>query len=431
MQTFLPYPDLRASCQVLDTPRLGKQRVETFQVLRALTWPEYAWKNHPAVRMWRGFVPGLVRYGVENCWEWTRRGHADNVLPQLLAWTGGQVPDDPPLPPWFGLVDLHLSHRSALLRKDPARYRPVFGPDDPDDLPYFWPASPFPRWPVRRAGRDLDLAGALGVLGLEAPRTGQAEAVEAVRAGRDCLLVAAPGHGGTTAGLLAGLALPGTTRWVAAPAGAVSYDVPEVALPPARDVPPAEPADRPPPLARPARPSFADEVRRPAPGLSERREPLPSFLPEPPPRPEPPARSEPRPEMRTEPMPPRAPQRNEPMMPRPPLRPSEPPAARTPPLRAPERTAPPPAPALPSVSADKNLADMAHRLEAALRRPGVEGRPDSAEPRIGAPPVAPEAPSGRPSRGDAPAGMPGAGKGGFENLEDEMASLLGRPKTPS
>ena len=57
MQTFLPYPDLRASCVVLDDRRLGKQRVETFQILRALTWPEYAWKNHPAVRMWRGFLP--------------------------------------------------------------------------------------------------------------------------------------------------------------------------------------------------------------------------------------------------------------------------------------------------------------------------------------------------------------------------------------
>ena len=88
MQTFLPYPDLRASCVVLDDRRLGKQRVETFQILRALTWPEYAWKNHPAVRMWRGFVPALVEYGLENCREWTRRGYADSVAEQLVAWTG-------------------------------------------------------------------------------------------------------------------------------------------------------------------------------------------------------------------------------------------------------------------------------------------------------------------------------------------------------
>ncbi len=153
MQTFLPYPDLRASCVVLDDKRLGKQRVETFQILRALTWPRYAWKNHPAVRMWRGFVPGLVLYGLENCREWSRRGYADTVAPQLLAWSGGAEPAEPPLPPWFGLEPLHRSHRSALLRKDPDWYGPLFAAlgeqDLPDDLPYLWPPDHFPRWPVR------------------------------------------------------------------------------------------------------------------------------------------------------------------------------------------------------------------------------------------------------------------------------------------
>jgi hypothetical protein len=62
---------------------------------------------------------------------------------------------------------------------------------------------------------------------------------------------------------------------------------------------------------------------------------------------------------------------------------------------------------------------MAQRLEAALRRP--------AEPV--APPVAPEPPPVRPARAEAPA--PAPQKSGFENLEDEMASLLGRPKSPS
>src|ERR671933_1177848 len=115
MQTFLPYPGFGPSAAVLDDRRLGKQRVETYQILRALVFPAYAWKNHPAVRMWRGFVPALVAYGVENCREWTRRGNADSVLPQLLGWTGGEEPVDPPLPPWWGLEALHLSHRSALL----------------------------------------------------------------------------------------------------------------------------------------------------------------------------------------------------------------------------------------------------------------------------------------------------------------------------
>jgi hypothetical protein len=66
---------------------------------------------------------------------------------------------------------------------------------------------------------------------------------------------------------------------------------------------------------------------------------------------------------------------------------------------------------------------MAQRLEAALRRP--------AEPV--APPVAPETPPARPPRSETPppAPVPAPPKSGFENLEDEMASLLGRPKNPS
>lgn len=230
MQTFLPYADLRASCVVLDDRRLGKQRVETFQILRALTWPTYAWKNHPAVAMWRGFVPGLVRYGVENCREWTRRGYSDAVLPQLLAWSDGVAPADPELPAWFGVEELHLSHRSALLRKDPAFYRPLFGPEEPDDLPYLWPRSVFPHWPLRPS------------LGLE-PWPWQAAAVRTLQNGRDVLLVCRPGTGGSTTGLLAGMSIPGRTALVAPRLGPPAGPLPDVELPPARTREAAGPAE--------------------------------------------------------------------------------------------------------------------------------------------------------------------------------------------
>ena len=182
----------------------------------------------------------------------------------------------------------------------------------------------------------------------------------------------------------------------------------------------AEP-QMPEPPPRPARPSFADEVRRPAlPERRERTDPLAGFTPEPLG-----GRPEPRPELRGEPMPSRVTSRNEPVIPRPP-RQSEMP--KPPPVRAPERAAAPPPPPAAS-AADQNLAEMAQRLEAALRRPA-----DAAEPRIGAPPVAPEPPPPRPSRREQSMAPPAAApspKTGFENLEDEMASLLGRPKTPS
>jgi flagellar protein FliO/FliZ len=196
------------------------------------------------------------------------------------------------------------------------------------------------------------------------------------------------------------VALPDVSNWSDSDA---APDHPEPAMP------------EPPP--RPARPSFADEVRRPAPALSERRsDPLAGFTPEPM------SRTDIR-----EPAPPRAAAaRSEPIIPRP-SRPVEPPKA--PPVRAPERAAAPPPPPAPALSsADQNLAEMAQRLEAALRRPAG----DSSEPRVGAPPVQPEPPPSRP-RGEqaAPPVAPPSAKGGFENLEDEMASLLGRPKTPS
>jgi hypothetical protein len=145
MQTFLPYRDFARSADVLDAPRLGKQRVETLQVLRALELGDYGWRNHPVVRMWRGRTPALVGYGLAVVRAWTARGHADSTYhliaefaPQIEHLTQAELGERGLLPSWLGDERLHLSHRSALLRKDPEVYRPVFG-DVPDDLPYHWP----------------------------------------------------------------------------------------------------------------------------------------------------------------------------------------------------------------------------------------------------------------------------------------------------
>jgi flagellar protein FliO/FliZ len=186
------------------------------------------------------------------------------------------------------------------------------------------------------------------------------------------------------------------------------------------------------PPPRPARPSFADEVRRPAPAMAERRNEPPrgGFMSEPlAPRPER--------ELRPEPIPPRVARNEPPLMPRPP-RQSEP--VKVPPERAAAPPPPPPVPQAPPVpppapapaapsSAEQNLAEMAQRLEAALRRPAGETL---------APPVAPEPPAApprvarsEPSAPPAPPAKAAPEKTSFENLEDEMASLLGRPKPSS
>ncbi|HEX4815934.1 MAG TPA: MSMEG_6728 family protein [Nonomuraea sp.] len=151
MQTFLPYPDFSVTAAVLDPLRLGKQRVEALQVLRALTVPGYGWRHHPVVRMWTGYEEALVRYGLEVCARWCSIGRADTCAATMtgeLAQRRGVAAARPQpelaaageLPPWLGDADFHRSHRSALLRKNPAFYRPLFG-DEPDDLDYVWPTS--------------------------------------------------------------------------------------------------------------------------------------------------------------------------------------------------------------------------------------------------------------------------------------------------
>jgi hypothetical protein len=151
MQTFLPCPGFGESAHILDQKRLGKQRVETIQVLRALTVPGYGWRHHPAAAMWAGYEEGLVRYGLDICQAWCELGRADTCAAtlrvDLTARTGivsirtqPELAAERELPAWLGDPEFHRSHQSVLVRKDPAHYRPLF-PDVPDDLPYVWPTS--------------------------------------------------------------------------------------------------------------------------------------------------------------------------------------------------------------------------------------------------------------------------------------------------
>jgi len=95
MQTFLPYPSFTLSAICLDNKRLNKQILECDQILNALApGSTSGWRNHPAVKMWRGYEPALIQYQNACMYEWKRRGF----------------------------------NRANLLRKDPS-------------LPYFWPSK--------------------------------------------------------------------------------------------------------------------------------------------------------------------------------------------------------------------------------------------------------------------------------------------------
>jgi hypothetical protein len=168
VQTFLPYRDFEASARSLDAKRLGKQRVEVIQVVRALTRETYGWKHHPAVLMWQGFEEALGSYGLTVCRVWVESGRADTCAATITAdleaagvtALRGQaaLADAGALPPWLGDEAFHRSHRSALVRKDPEHYRAMFG-DVPDDLEYVWPVRRVSPAPARRSGSPPPATG--------------------------------------------------------------------------------------------------------------------------------------------------------------------------------------------------------------------------------------------------------------------------------
>lgn len=137
MQTFLPYSDFMRSALVLDKPRLGKQRVETLQLLKALHGQSKGWVNHPASVMWRGYENRLIDYGLMICHVWVDvHGYKDTCAEKIRDFYDSSKPDSDP--PWMGDPLFHESHRSNLIRKDPWFYAEKF-PDTEWFLDYVWP----------------------------------------------------------------------------------------------------------------------------------------------------------------------------------------------------------------------------------------------------------------------------------------------------
>lgn len=138
MQTFLTSPSFEVTARDLDDKRLGKQRVEAYQILRVLQGKTKGWRNHPAVLMWYGYEPTLDLYLHAMIEEWKRRGFKNTMARLGLGYVSWSQ-----LPPWFTnnktLNKVINSHRSNLKRKDP-RFYAKFN-DVPDDLPYFWPVT--------------------------------------------------------------------------------------------------------------------------------------------------------------------------------------------------------------------------------------------------------------------------------------------------
>ncbi len=131
MQTFLPCEDFRESALLLDSRRLGKQRVEAYHILNSLERGD-GWRHHPAVKMWAGYEEWLKLYFNAVAEEWIFRGFVHNLGFYKVESAGAK-------PPWLGNPQFHASHRAALLAKDPHYYSRYDWAEKPI-IAYVWPS---------------------------------------------------------------------------------------------------------------------------------------------------------------------------------------------------------------------------------------------------------------------------------------------------
>ena len=134
MQTFLPYKGFELSAQTLDYKRLGKQRVEAFQILNVLLGrtetKARGWINHPITKMWKGYENALKLYTNTMIDEWVYRGYNNTMVKEDIV---GKIK----YPHWIGYELFHSSHRANLLRKDYEYYSQFKWVENPES-PYVW-----------------------------------------------------------------------------------------------------------------------------------------------------------------------------------------------------------------------------------------------------------------------------------------------------
>lgn len=139
MQTFLPYADFEKSAKALDYKRLGKQRVESLQIINAIEGnprkdgkPYKGWINHPCSVMWKDYVPALKYYTNIMIAEWILRGYNNK-----MEFYQTNPFEELVMPHWLGNEEFHSSHRANLLRKDYSYYSKFGWKEDPNS-PYVW-----------------------------------------------------------------------------------------------------------------------------------------------------------------------------------------------------------------------------------------------------------------------------------------------------
>lgn len=151
VNTFVTDNDPIQCAKNLDYRRLGKQRVEAFQLLNVLLkrTETKGWSSHPALLMWKGYENGLKYY--LNCMieEWINRGYNNTMEYEVYDTVSNDGSSENIvilMPWWFNCYQLQLSHKCSLLRKDYDHYSEVFHITKEEKDKYFlkgyvWPSK--------------------------------------------------------------------------------------------------------------------------------------------------------------------------------------------------------------------------------------------------------------------------------------------------
>jgi hypothetical protein len=132
VNTFITSSSLEECAKLLDYRRLGKQRVEAYQLYRAITGQTKGWRNHPAALAWQGHQCALAMYTNVMIREWISRGYKNTM--QFLPHC-----KNPRFPWWWGWKPLIMSHRASLNRKMPSFYK--FEVGEFSNYGYIWPSK--------------------------------------------------------------------------------------------------------------------------------------------------------------------------------------------------------------------------------------------------------------------------------------------------
>jgi hypothetical protein len=149
MQTFLPSADYEYTAQTLDSKRLNKQILEGYQIIKVLSGASEsgAWRNHPAVLMWKDAEHSLMDYIDHMVYEADLRGiktdkNVSNLKTLKSAFSHMWGKDKPIWQKPEHLSRVVDSHKANLYRKDSVLYNQFNSyTANPccDKCLYYWP----------------------------------------------------------------------------------------------------------------------------------------------------------------------------------------------------------------------------------------------------------------------------------------------------